>query len=61
MNGNHIDWVLGASSTVYMDGRSVWYLRSPGKPGIRASLTLSDTEYQALRAYLIENLNLEDG
>jgi len=59
MNINSIDYVLGSSSTVYMDGKSVWHLRSPGKPGIRASLTLSDSEYKALRAYLLENLNLE--
>lgn len=34
-------WELGDSSTVYMSGQSLYYLRIKGKPGIRASLTAS--------------------
>lgn len=59
MNANHIDWVLGGSSTVYMEGRSVYYLRTPGKAGVKASLALMPQEYMELRAYLIENFNLD--
>lgn len=59
MNTNHIDWVLGGSSTVYMEGRSVYYLRTPGKAGIKAPLALMPQEYMALREFLIENLNLD--
>lgn len=60
MNTRSIDWVLSGSSTVYMDGRSVYHLRNPGVPGIKASLALNVTEYAELRKYLIENLRLED-
>lgn len=59
MNTNHIDWVLFGSSTAYMDGRSVYYLRAPGKASVRVTLTLMPHEYMELRTYLIENFNLD--
>lgn len=40
-------WELGESSTVYMDGSGLFYIRTEGKPGIRFSITSrrADAEY----------------
>lgn len=51
-------YVLGNSSIVYMDSTAVYYLRAPGKPGIRANLRLGFSEAEDLRNYLADVLDL---
>lgn len=46
------DWILADSSEVFMDGRATYYLRDPGRPGIKASLRLHPEERDALRRAL---------
>lgn len=54
------DWVLAETCTVYMDGRSVYNLRSPGKPGYKGSLALRADEAETLRKYLTRELGLDE-
>jgi hypothetical protein len=53
------NWILGPSSTVYMDGTADYYLRMPGKPGIVATLNLTLTRVAALREVLQACLDVE--
>lgn len=42
-------WPLFPTSTVYMDGTALFYVRDYGKPGILASVTMTHEQAQIIR------------
>lgn len=53
------DWILNRSSTLYMDGTSIYYLRMPGEPGQRAHLRLDAQQAEALSTVIRACLETE--
>ena len=49
-------WPLGPTSTVYMNGKSVYHIRQYGKPGIFASVELRQDDAEAIRMVVEERI-----
>lgn len=52
-------WPLGPTSTVYMNGKSVYHVRHYGKPGIVATVELSQEQAEAIRQVVEERIRDE--